>query len=377
MAHLTYQTEQRALWLENETSGAAMAVNERKGRSDMLEELKKLQQKGKASIEPARPVYIQSSGTVVGKMEGEGPLASYFDMICDTDKFGEETWEAAESRMQKEAVALALGKASLQAADIRYIFAGDLLGQTIATCFGLMDYEIPLFGLYGACSTLGEGMSLAAMCLAGGFAERALVVTSSHFAGAEKNFRFPVEYANQRPLSATWTVTGSGAYVLGTQQSQVKITGFTNGKIMDYGVRDAQNMGAAMAPAAMDLIRTHLSDFGRKPEDYDKIVTGDLGTVGQEILIKLLKDEGIDISGVHEDCGMKIFDSEQQGTQAGGSGCGCSAVTLAAWYLPKLMSGEYRRILFIPTGALMSQVSFNEGQNVTGIAHGVVLEHAD
>ena len=220
-------------------------------------------------------------------------------------------------------------------------------------------------------------MSLAAMCLAGGFADRALVVTSSHFAGAEKNFRFPVEYANQRPLSATWTVTGSGAYVVGTEKSQVKITGFTNGKIMDYGIRDAQNMGAAMAPAAMDLIRTHLSDFNRKPNDYDKIVTGDLGTVGQEILIKLLKDEGIDISSVHEDCGMKIFDSEEQGTQAGGSGCGCSAVTLAAWYLPKLMSGEYRRILFIPTGALMSQVSFNEGQNVTGIAHGVVLEYAD
>ena len=343
----------------------------------MLEELKKIQQKGKASIQPAQPVYIQSSGTVVGKMEGEGPLASYFDMICDTDKFGEETWEAAESRMQTEAVALALGKANLQASDIRYVYAGDLLGQNIATCFGLMDYEIPLFGLYGACSTLGEGMSLASMCLAGGFADRVLVVTSSHFAGAEKNFRFPVEYANQRPLSATWTVTGSGAYVLGTEKSQVKITGFTNGKIMDYGIRDAQNMGAAMAPAAMDLIRTHLSDFNRKPDDYDKIVTGDLGTVGQEILIKLLKDEGIDISSVHEDCGMKIFDSEEQGTQAGGSGCGCSAVTLAAWYLPKLMSGEYRRILFIPTGALMSQVSFNEGQNVTGIAHGIVLEHAD
>lgn len=335
------------------------------------------QRKGKASIVPGRSIYIKSTGTVVGKMEGEGPLAAFFDMICDTDKFGEDTWEAAESRMQKEAVALALGKGNVQASDIRYVFAGDLLGQNIATCYGLMDYEIPLFGLYGACSTLGEGMSLATMCLSGGFAEQVLVVTSSHFAGAEKNFRFPVEYANQRPLSATWTVTGSGAYVLGTESSHVKITGVTTGKIMDYGIRDAQNMGAAMAPAAMDLIRTHLSDFERKPSDYDRIVTGDLGSIGHDILIKLLQDEGIDIRHEHEDCGMKIFDCNKQGTQAGGSGCGCSAVTLAAWYLPKLISGEYRRILFIPTGALMSQVSFNEGQNVTGIAHGVVLEHVD
>lgn len=339
--------------------------------------LEQLQQKGRASVELALPVYIKSTGTVVGKMEGEGPLASRFDMICDTDKFGEETWEASESRMQKEAAALALGKADIRAEDVRYVFAGDLLGQNIATSFGLMDYEIPLFGLYGACSTLGEGMSLASMCVAGGFANQVLVVTSSHFASAEKNFRFPVEYANQRPLSATWTVTGSGAYVLGTDRSQVKIAGFTTGKIMDYGVRDAQNMGAAMAPAAMDLIKNHLKDFKRKPGDYDRIVTGDLGSVGQEILIKLLKDEGIDISEVHEDCGMKIFDSEEQGTQAGGSGCGCSAVTLAAWYLPKLISGEYHRILFIPTGALLSQVSFNEGQSVPGIAHGIILEHVD
>lgn len=335
------------------------------------------QQKGCASIELAQPVYIQSAATVVGKLEGEGPLAEHFDMICDTDKFGEDTWEAAESRMQKEAAALALGKAGLQQTDIRYAFAGDLLGQTIATSFGLMDYEIPLFGLYGACSTLGECMSLASMTIAGGYAERALVVTSSHFAGAEKNFRFPVEYANQRPLSATWTVTGSGAYILGAEKSGAGITGITTGTIVDYGVRDAQNMGAAMAPAAMALIKTHLQDFERTPDDYDRIVTGDLGTVGQEILLKLLRDDGIDISRVHEDCGMKIFDSDAQGTQAGGSGCGCSAVTLAAHYLPRVLSGEYRRILFVPTGALLSQVSFNEGQNVPGIAHGVVIEHAE
>lgn len=339
--------------------------------------MKDVKQVGRASVALETPLYIRQSATVVGKMEGEGPLASGFDMICDTDKFGEETWEAAESRMQHEAVALALGKAGISAKEIRFVFAGDLLGQNIATSFGLMDYEIPLFGLYGACSTLGEGFVLACMCLAGGFANQVMVVTSSHFAGAEKNFRFPVEYANQRPCSATWTVTGSGAYVLSSDAGDVKITGFTAGKIMDYGVRDAQNMGAAMAPAAMDLIKTHLEDFGRQPSDYDKIVTGDLGSVGQTLLLRLLEEKGFDLNGIHEDCGMRIFDSENQGTQAGGSGCGCSAVTLAAWYLPKLISGEYRRILFVPTGALLSQVSFNEGQNVPGIAHGFVLEHVD
>jgi stage V sporulation protein AD len=346
---------------------------------DVLEQKQKKNQiqTGRASVRLEHPVYIQSAATTVGKMEGEGPLGAFFDVICDTDKFGEDTWEAAESRMQKEAAALAIGKAGIEASDLRYVFAGDLLGQDIASSFGLMDYEIPLFGLYGACSTLGEAMSLASMCLSGGYAARVLVVTSSHFAGAEKTFRFPVEYANQRPLSATWTVTGSGAYVLGTEKSPVKISGFTTGKIMDYGVRDAQNMGAAMAPAAMDLIRTHLEDFGRTPSDYDRIVTGDLGHVGQELLIKLLKDSGIDIGALHEDCGIRIFDRQEQGTQSGGSGCGCSAVTLAAYYLPKLVSGELRRILFVPTGALMSQVSFNQGQNVIGIAHGIVLEHEE
>lgn len=339
--------------------------------------LEKNKQIGRQSVKLENPVYIKSSGTVVGKMEGEGPLAEYFDMVCDTDKFGEETWEASESRMQKEAATLALGKAGCTPADMRYVFAGDLLGQNIATSFGLMDLEIPLFGLYGACSTLGEGLSLASMCLGGGYANQVLVVTSSHFASAEKQFRFPVEYANQRPLSATWTVTGSGAYVLSTQKTPVKISGFTTGRIIDYGVRDAQNMGAAMAPAAMDLIKNHLRDFNRKPSDYDCIVTGDLGSVGKEILCKLLNDEGIDITSVHEDCGMKIFDSKSQGTQSGGSGCGCAAVTLGAWYLPKLISGEYKRILFLPTGALLSQVSFNEGENVPGIAHGIVFEHVD
>ncbi len=271
-------------------------------------------------------------------------------------------------------MALAMGKGKLKPEDIRYLFAGDLLGQNIATSFGLMDYEIPLFGLYGACSTAGESLSLAAMCVGAGYAKTVAALTSSHFASAEKQFRFPLEYANQRPISATWTVTGSGAFILSGKRSRIRITGITTGKIVDMGVKDSMNMGAAMAPAAANLIAQNLEDFKRKPEDYDKIITGDLGYVGQEILIDLLKKKKIDISSVHEDCGILIYDKEKQGTGSGGSGCGCSAVTLSAHYLPMLERGAIKRILFVPTGALLSTVSFNEGQSVPGIAHGVVIE---
>ena len=321
--------------------------------------------------------YIQSSANIVGTKEGEGPLGSLFDLVGADEKFGMDTWEEAESTMQKEASLMAIGKAGLEKKDIRYIFGGDLLGQNIATTFGLMELNIPLFGLYGACSTAGESLSLAAMTVAAGYADNVLAVTSSHFASAEKQFRFPLEYANQRPLSASWTVTGSGAFVLGTKKTDVWITGITTGKVVDYGVKDSMNMGAAMAPAACDVICQNLIDFGRKPEDYDKIVTGDLGTVGQEILIKLAKEKGFDLSGIHMDCGIEIYDSAVQNTNAGGSGCGCSAVILSAALLPKLMDGTLKRILFVPTGALLSTVSFNEGQSVPGIAHAVVIEHVE
>lgn len=343
------------------------------------------QQIGRGSLCFSEAPFILSSASVVGTKEGEGPLGSCFDMVGADDKFGQDTWEAAESSLQKEAVTLALGKAKCKAEDIRYLFAGDLLGQEIASSFGLKSFEIPLFGLYGACSTCGESLSLAAMCLAAGYADKVAAVTSSHFASAEKQFRFPLEYANQRPLSATWTVTGSGAFVLAGKQPDggfpvkplARITGITTGKIVDYGIKDSMNMGAAMAPAACDLIEQNFKDFGRKPEDYDKIVTGDLGTVGQEILIELLKEKGYDISQVHEDCGIKIYDGQAQGTGAGGSGCGCSATTLSAYYLKLLEKKELSRILFVPTGALLSPISFNEGQSVPGIAHGVVIESCD
>ena len=330
---------------------------------------------GKQSIRFETPPYIEASGSVVGKKEGEGPLGDLFDMVSEDDTFGCDCWEEAESTLQKEAAALAMGKAGVKPEEVRYIFAGDLLGQTIATSFGIVNYEIPLFGLYGACSTAGESMSLGAMCVAGGYANRVLAMTSSHFASAEKQFRFPLEYGNQRPVSATWTVTGSGAFLLGTGKSHVNISGITTGKIMDYGVRDSMNMGAAMAPAACDLIVQHFEDFQTSPKDYDRIITGDLGYVGQEILLTLTKERGYDISTVHTDCGIEIFDKDTQGTDSGGSGCGCSAVTMSAFFLPKIQRGELKKVLFVPTGALLSKISFNEGQTVPGIAHGVVLEY--
>lgn len=334
-----------------------------------------MSQKGSQSIQFGEAPYIISSASIVGAKEGEGPLGKLFDVVGEDDLFGENTWEEAESTLQKEAATLAMGKAKLAKEDIRYLFAGDLLGQSIATTFGLMELNIPLFGLYGACSTAGESLSLAAMAVAAGFGDQVLAVTSSHFASAEKQFRFPLEYANQRPLSATWTVTGSGAFVVGKRKSKVRITGITTGKVVDYGIKDSMNMGAAMAPAACDTIYRNLVDFDRSPEDYDKIITGDLGYVGQEILIRLLREKGFDISKQHMDCGIEIFDRETQDTHSGGSGCGCSAVTLSAYLLPKLEKGEYQRILFVPTGALLSTVSFHEGKSVPGIAHGVVIEH--
>lgn len=330
---------------------------------------------GRQSLQFDHKPYIMGSANIVGKREGDGPLGRCFDVIGEDDKFGAKTWEESESVLQKEAVIMALGKAKVKPEEVRYIFAGDLLGQSIATTFGIMDLSIPFFGLFGACSTSGEALSLAAMTVSAGYAERAVAVTSSHFASAEKQFRFPLAYANQRPLSTTWTVTGGGAFVVGTEKSKVCISGLTTGKIVDYGIKDSMNMGAAMAPAACDTIFQNLKDFNRKPEDYDKIVTGDLGYIGQKILLDLLADRGINLGDRHMDCGIEIFERDTQDTHSGGSGCGCAAVTLSAYILPRILDGTYQRVLFVPTGALMSTVSFNEGLTIPGIAQGVIIEH--
>ena len=328
---------------------------------------------GKQSIAFEQPPYILSYASIVGNKEGDGPLGNYFDKVETDPMVGKSNWEEAESELQKQAAQMALEKASLSPKDIRYLFSGDLLGQIIASSFGMLELQIPMFGLYGACSTAGESISLAAMTVAAGYAKHCLAVTSSHFASAEKQFRYPLEYASQRPLSTTWTVTGSGAFVI-SQTGKVKITGITTGKMMDYGVKDSMNMGAAMAPAAADSIYQHFIDFDRTPDNYDLIVTGDLGVVGRELVLDLLKEKGYDLTDRYFDCGIAIFDDNTQDTHSGGSGCGCSAVTLAGYLLPKLESGELKRILFLPTGALLSTVSFNEGQSIPGICHGVILE---
>ena len=307
--------------------------------------------------------------------------------------FGTQTWEAAESTSQKETAGLAIGKAGLTPRDIRMAFAGDLLAQTIASSFRdcrnghSVLWTVRRLLHYGGSTVSGSNGGLS------GYGEHILCAASSHFATAEKEFRFPLGYGSQRPLSATWTVTGSGACVIGSRPPVPQersehsplccssgcavITGITTGKVIDYGFHDSLNMGGCMASAACDTIWQNLYDFGRTPQDYDAVFTGDLGMVGQRILQDLLFEKHIDISKVHQDCGLLIYDNTSQDTHSGGSGCGCAASVLAAYILPEVVRGTWKRILFVPTGAMLSKVSYNEGEAVPGIAHAVVIEHRD
>jgi len=333
-------------------------------------------QQGIQSVKFEEPPIICAAASVVGQKEGDGPFGDVFDQIESDPKVGGDTWEAAEGRLQERAAELAIQKAGCGKEAIRYIVAGDLLGQLMASSFGLAGFDKPLFGVYGACSTMGESIGIGSMLVEGGFADYVLAMTSSHFASAEKQFRFPLGYANQRPKASTWTVTGSGAVVIckGDQkQGMAKITGITTGKIVDYGVKDTMNMGACMAPAAASVVAAHFKDFGTDPSEYDQIITGDLGMVGKDILIDILRSEGYDIADRYIDCGIEIYGRDAQ-AQAGGSGCGCSAVMLAGYVLKQLEIGEWKRVLFVPTGALLSVVSFNEGNSIPGIAHAVRLE---
>ena len=352
-------------------------VNKNQEMDETASKVHKNKMIGKQSIEFGSPIWIQCSASIVGKKEGQGPLGKLFDKISRDDLFGGNSWEEAESALQKETVQLCIQKAGIQIEDIRYLFAGDLLGQCIASSFGLAEFNTPLFGLYGACSTSALSITLGSIAIAAGVADKVMCVTSSHFASAEKEFRFPLEYGNQRPLSASWTVIGSGAFLLSDTSNgndRAVITAVTPGRIVDFGLKDSMNMGMCMAPAAADVIFNHLQDFNRKSEYYDKIITGDLGYVGKQGVIDLLGQKGIDISQQHMDCGIEIFDQKTQDTHAGGSGCGCAASVLSAYILKQLEDKVWKRVLFVPTGALLSKVSFNEGKSVPGIAHAVVIE---
>lgn len=338
---------------------------------------KTMYQAGSQSARMPRPVYIRESASIVGQKESRGPLGELFDMVGEDEMFGCKTWEEAESTLQKETVLLLLGKAKEKKENIHFLLGGDLLGQTIASSFGIKELDIPFLGLFGACSTSGEALALASMILGGGFARNVVCVTSSHFGSAEKEFRFPMEYGGQRPPCYTRTVTGSGAFLVSAipgEHPYAVISGITVGKIVDMNMKDTFNMGCCMAPAAADVIIANFEDFGHGPDYYDKIITGDLGRVGQEALFHLLRQRGYDISARHMDCGMEIFDISQDGTESGGSGCGCAASVLASYILPKLRNGEWRRVLFVPTGALLNKTSFNEGKPILGIAHAVMLE---
>ena len=328
---------------------------------------------GRQTVALAHPPSVLSFSNIGGKFEGQGPLADFFDEISNDSFFGEKTWEKAESAMQKTVLQRALEKAELTPEDLDYILAGDLLNQCIGSSFGLRDFRVPFYGLYGACSTMGESLSLASLLIDGGYADRAAALTSSHFCTAERQYRTPLEYGGQRTPTAQWTVTGAGCVILSREGPGPYITHVTTGKIVDKGIQDANNMGAAMAPAAYDTIQAHFRDTGRRPSDYDLIVTGDLGSLGKEILLDFFRQDGLDLSGRYEDCGVLLFDPATQDVHAGASGCGCSAVVLAGHLLRQMAQGTCRRLLFCGTGALHSPTATLQGESIPGICHAVAL----
>jgi len=330
---------------------------------------------GKQTVALLSTPHIIETASIVGKKEGEGPLAQYFDFILEDEYWGEKSFEKTESKMAKENMAKLLQKANKAPGDINYVLAGDLLNQCISSCYAIRDSEIPFFGLYGACSTMVESMVLGSMLVDAGFAENVIAMTSSHFCSAERQFRFPLELGNQRPPTAQWTVTGAGAALISKEQKGPKITNVTVGKIVDMGIKDANNMGAAMAPAAADTIYAHLTETGRDANYYDLIVTGDLGYIGGDIVKDLLYKQNINIKNRYNDCGILIFDKQKQDTHAGGSGCGCCASVFSSYLYSKLNSGEYNRILLVATGALMSTTAIQQGESIAGIAHAIAIEN--
>ena len=324
----------------------------------------------------ACPPVLAGWANVVGQKEGAGPLGPYFDVVAQDDSLGQPSWERAERLMQQQALSLALDRAGPGAPQPDWLFAGDLLNQCIGASYAARAHGLPYFGLYGACSTLGEGLCLAAMTLDGGFGQRAGVVVSSHFCTAERQYRTPLEYGGQRTPTAQWTATASGCCILGAQGDGPYITHVTCGRIVDWGITDANNMGAAMAPAAYDTLRAHFTATATGPEDYDLIVTGDLGLLGHQIVTDLFRQDGVDMTKNYTDCGLLLYHLEKQDMHAGGSGCGCSAAVFNGYLLRGLREGRWKRLLFAPTGALLSPTSSFQGESIPGICHAVALSAA-
>ena len=328
---------------------------------------------GKQTLRFENAPAVLSWASIVGKKEGQGPLAKFFDVVSQDTKFGQETWEKAECQMQKDALQRALSKAFLVPQQLQLLCAGDLLNQCISSSFAVRGSGVPFLGLYGACSTMAESLVVASMAIDGGYAERAAAMTSSHFASAERQYRQPLEYGGQRTPTAQWTVTGSGCVILGQSGGSIHVRSATIGQVIDKGITDANNMGSAMAPAAYETIRQHLEDTKRTPEDYDYIVTGDLGKIGSEILRDLFRRDGVQLGERYNDCGLLIFDRTRQDVHAGGSGCGCAASVLCGPLLAQMDRGELKHLLLCATGALMSPVSTQQGESIPAVCHAVEL----
>jgi len=331
------------------------------------------QKRGRQSFVLNTPPVITTWASVAGKKEAEGPLSHTFDIKCRDAYFGQATWEQAEKQMQQQALKKLAEKANMKLQDFDIVFSGDLLNQCIGSSFTLRNLGVPHLGLYGACSTMAESLLMASMAVGGGFADKAVAMTSSHFASSERQYRFPLGYGGQRTPTSQWTVTGSGAALVCSSGSGPRITACTIGTVTDLGIKDANNMGAAMAPAAYATIRAHFDDLKTGPEDFSLIVTGDLGQLGKEVLLELAKRDGVSLGGKLTDCGTLIFDNTTQDVHAGGSGCGCSAITLCGYLLNQLNTGKLRKILFCGTGALLSPTSTQQGLPIPGVCHGVCI----
>ena len=328
---------------------------------------------GRQSFRLEEPPVITTWASIAGKKEVEGPLSHTFDIKCRDTYFGQKTWEQAEKHMQQLILNKLVSKAGISQTEIDIVFSGDLLNQCIGSSFSLRNTGIPHLGLYGACSTMAESLLMASMAVGGGFSDKVVAMTSSHFASSERQYRFPLGYGGQRTPTSQWTVTGSGAALVCSQGHGPRITGCTIGTVKDLGIKDANNMGAAMAPAAYETIRAHFEDLHCSATDFDLIVTGDLGQTGKEALMELARRDGISLGGKITDCGTLIFDSTTQDVHAGGSGCGCSAITLCGYLLEQLKSGKLKKILFCGTGALLSPTSTQQGLPIPGVCHAVCI----